>query len=77
MIGLRLEFGVALGLTLDRFPFSPLTGHERNGTQCPAGQTGLQKMLAISEKIDGCDARPPPSVAPHIRLFTRRLFDVL
>jgi hypothetical protein len=34
-------------------------------------------MLAISEKIDGCDARPPPSVATHIRLFTRRLFDVL
>jgi hypothetical protein len=34
-------------------------------------------MLAISEKIDGCDARPLASVATHIRLFTRRLFDVL
>jgi hypothetical protein len=88
-LALGLELGVALGpelgaavgcalrLPLDRLPLNLLTGHERNGGPYAAGQTGLQEMLTISEKIDGCDAKPSPLMPTHIRLFTRRLFDVL
>ena len=67
-----------IGFSLSGFlRMCSLTGHERNAAACPAEQTGLQEMLAISEKIDGYGARSPPSVATNMRLFTRRLFDVL
>jgi hypothetical protein len=54
-----------------------LTGHERNAGASAAGQTGLKKMLTVSEKIDGRHAKPSASVPTHLRLLTRRFSDVL